>query len=50
MIDKLIETGRSYAMQMNMENIRVTRISKYQFPVNPMLDQINWRMWNILNI
>jgi hypothetical protein len=33
MIDKLIENGRCYGMEMNVEKIRVIRIFRQPFPV-----------------
>jgi hypothetical protein len=50
MIDKLTETGRSYGMEMNVEKTKVMRISRQPFPAKLMIDQKNWRMWNLLNI
>jgi hypothetical protein len=34
MIDKLIEIGRSYGMEMIVEKTKVMRISRKPFPVN----------------
>ena len=39
MIDKLIETGRSYGMEMNVEKTKVMRISQQPSPVTIMIDQ-----------
>ena len=39
MIDKLIEIGRSYGMEMNLEKIKVMRISRQPLPVKFMVDQ-----------
>jgi hypothetical protein len=50
MIDKLIEIGRCYGMGMNVEKTKVMRVSRQPFPVKIMIDQNNWRMWNLLNI
>jgi hypothetical protein len=50
MIDKLIETGRCYGMEMNVEKTKVKRISRKPLPVKILIDQNNWRMWNLLNI
>jgi hypothetical protein len=50
MIDKLIEIGRCYGMEMNVEKTKVMRISRQPSPVTIMKDKNNWRMWNILNI
>jgi len=50
MIDKLIEIGRCYGMEMNVEKTKVMRISRQIFPVKIIIDQNNWRMRNISNI
>jgi hypothetical protein len=39
MIDKLIEIGRCYGMEMNMEKTKVTRISRQLLPVKIIIDQ-----------
>jgi hypothetical protein len=39
MIDKLIEIGRCYGMEMNMEKTKVMGISRQPFPVKIMIDQ-----------
>jgi hypothetical protein len=39
MIDKLIEIGRCYGMEMNVEKTKVMRISRQPFPVKIMVDQ-----------
>ena len=39
MIDKLIETGRCYGMEMNVEKTKVMRISRQPYPVTIMIDQ-----------
>ena len=40
MIDNLIETGRCYGLEMNVEKTKVMRISRQQlFPVKIMIDQ-----------
>ena len=44
MIDKLIETGRYYGMEMNVEETKVMRISRQPSPVTITIDQNNWRM------
>jgi hypothetical protein len=49
MIDKLLEIGRCYGMEINVEKIKVMRISRQPFPVKIIIDQSNWRMWNLLN-
>jgi threonine dehydratase len=38
-IDKLIEIGRCYGMEMNAEKTKVMRISRQPFPVKIMVDQ-----------
>jgi len=39
MIDKLTEIGRCYGMDMNVDKIKVMRISRQPFPVKIMIDQ-----------
>jgi hypothetical protein len=39
MIDKLIEIGRCYGMEMNVEKTKVMRISRQPLPVKIMVDQ-----------
>ena len=39
MIDKLIETGRYYGMEMNLEKTKVMRISRQPSPVTIKIDQ-----------
>jgi len=39
MIDKPIETGRCYGMEMNVEKTKVMRISRQLFPVKIIIDQ-----------
>ena len=39
MIDQLIETGRCYDMEMNVEKTKVMRISRQPFPVTITIDQ-----------
>jgi len=50
MIDKTIEIGRCYGMEMNVKKTKVMRISIQPLPVNIIIDQNNYRMWNLLNI
>ena len=38
-IDKLIEIGRCYGMEMSVEKSKVMRTSRQLFPVNIMIDQ-----------
>ena len=39
MIDKLIEPGRCYGMEMNVEKTKVMRISRQLSPVTIMIDR-----------
>ena len=39
MIDKLIETGRYYGMEINVEKTKVMRISRQPSPITIMIDQ-----------
>jgi hypothetical protein len=39
MIDKLIEIGRCYGMEMNVEKTKVMRISRQPLPVKIIMDQ-----------
>ena len=39
MIDKLIEIGRCYGMEMNVGKTKVMRISRQPLPVKIMVDQ-----------
>jgi hypothetical protein len=39
MIDKLIETGRNYGMEINVEKTKVMTISTQPFPVKLVIDQ-----------
>jgi len=39
MIDKLIEIGKCYGMEMNVGKAKVMRISRQPFPVKIMIDQ-----------
>jgi hypothetical protein len=39
MIDKLIEIGGCYGMEINVEKTKATRISRQPFPVKTMIDQ-----------
>jgi hypothetical protein len=50
MTDKLIKIGRCYGMEKNVEKTKLMRISRKSFPVIIMIDQSNYRMWNLLNI
>jgi hypothetical protein len=39
MVDKLIETGRCYGMEMNVEKTKLLRISRPPYPVKLTIDQ-----------
>ena len=39
MIDKLIEIGRCYGIEINVEKTKVMRISRQPFPVKIIIDQ-----------
>ena len=39
MIDNLIETGRCYGMEMNVEKTKLMRIPRQPFPVKSMIHQ-----------
>jgi hypothetical protein len=41
MIDKLIEIGRYYGMEMNVEKTKVIRISRKPSPVKIMINENN---------
>jgi hypothetical protein len=47
MVDRLIEIGRNYGMEMNVKNTKVMKISRQAAPMKIMIDQKHWRMWNI---
>jgi hypothetical protein len=46
MIDRLIEIGRCYGIEMNVEKSKVMRISRQPYPIKIMIKN-NWRMCNI---
>jgi hypothetical protein len=48
--DKVIETGRSYGMEMNVEKTKVMRISRQLFYSKTYDRPKTTRMWNLLNI
>jgi hypothetical protein len=50
MIDRRIEMGRFYGMEMNAEKAEVIRISRQPSPVQILTDEKNWRMWIISTI
>ena len=50
MIDKLIEIGRCYGMEMNVEKTKVMRISRQPLPVKIIIDQKQLENVESLNI
>jgi len=50
MIDKLIEIGGCYGMEMNVEKTKVMSISRQPFPVKIMIDQKQLENVENLNI
>jgi hypothetical protein len=50
MIEKLIDIGRCYGMEMNVEKTKVMRISREPFPVKIMIDQKQLDNVDFLNI
>ena len=50
MIDKLIETGRYYGMEMNVEKTKVMRISRQPSPVTITIDQKKLKNEKCFNI
>ena len=44
MIDKLIETGRYYGVEMNVEKTKVLRILRRPIPLTITIDQNYWRI------
>ena len=48
MINKLIEIGSCYGMEMNVEKTKVVRISRQPSPVTIMIDQK--QLENVINI
>jgi hypothetical protein len=49
MIDKLIEIGRCYDMEMNVEK-KILKISRQPSPVTIVIYQKQQGKWNVLNI
>ena len=45
MIKRLMEIGRCYRMEMNVEKNTLMKISKHLSPIQIMIDKNNWRMW-----
>jgi hypothetical protein len=50
MILRLIEIGRCYGIEMNVEKTKVMRNSRQPSPIQIMKDQKSQRMWNISNV
>ena len=50
MIDKLIETGRYYGMEINVEKTKVMRISRQLSPITITIDQKQLENVKCLNI
>jgi hypothetical protein len=50
MIDKVIEIGGCYGMEMNVEKTKVMRISRQPFSLNNMIDQKQLENVGFLNI
>jgi hypothetical protein len=48
-IDKLIEIGGCYGIEMNVEKTKVMRISRQPFPLNIMIDQKQLQNVEFLN-
>jgi hypothetical protein len=46
-IDKLIEIGRCYGMEMNVEKTEVMRISRQPLPVKIMIDLYGAEIWTL---
>ena len=44
MIDKLIETGRYYGVEVNVEKTKILRLSRRSIPVTITIDQSYWRI------
>ena len=47
MIGRLMEIGRCCGVEMNVEESKTIRISKQLTVVRIVVDQEQWRMWNI---
>jgi hypothetical protein len=45
MIDRLIEIGRRYGMEMNVENTKVMRISRQPSAIKIMIDQKQFQLF-----
>jgi hypothetical protein len=44
MIDKLIEVGRGYSMEINVEKTKTVRLSRQPTPLQIKIKS-RWRMW-----
>ena len=47
MVDRLMEIGRLYGLEMNVEKKEAIRIPRQSSSIQIMIDHNNWRMWNI---
>jgi hypothetical protein len=47
MIDRLIEIGSHYRMEMNVKKNKVIKISRQPSTIKIIIDQNDWRIWNI---
>jgi len=47
MIERLVDVGRCYGMEMNVGKTKVMRISRQLSPIQIMIDQSNQRMWTV---
>jgi hypothetical protein len=45
MINRLIEIGRCYGIEINVG--KINRISREPYPLGIIIDEKNWRMWNV---
>jgi len=50
MMNRLIDNGKCYIMDINVENTEVMNISRQSFLVQMMVEQKNRRMQNISNL
>jgi len=50
MLERLIETGRCYGKEINVEKSEMMRISRQPPQVQIAIYQTSRRMWNIINI
>jgi len=47
MTERLIEIGRCYGLEINVEKTKVVRMSRQPSPVQIMILEISQRVWNI---